>query len=140
MGRLAAIFGALLGVLLVPLALAGPTSLLILPAHALLSTLTTAAALGEGFAGRPRRARWWGVGFVGASLAMIAALELGAEAQGGADGRAWYWVAPWAGALLWGWVPPAAALVGSWVGELRRSALARHAVNSRRPMIEATES
>src|SRR5687768_7223715 len=114
MRRLLAIFGGLLGALLVPLALAGPTAWLLIPAHLAFTILATVAAVLEGFAGYPERARIWGFGHLVATLAMVGALELGADLR---DGSAWYWFAPWIAAAVWGWVPMVAAGLAGWGGE-----------------------
>src|SRR3712207_8283283 len=46
--------------LLVPLALSGPTSLFLLPAHLAFALVTSTGALLDGFDGCPERARRWG--------------------------------------------------------------------------------
>jgi hypothetical protein len=97
---LAAIVGGLLGGLLVPLALAAPTSLLLIPAHFLFTLLASIAALGEGLSGRPQRARAWGGAHLLASILMVAGLEVGARVH-----EVRYWIGPWILALLWGWLP-----------------------------------
>jgi len=127
MGRVAAVFGGLVGVLLVPLALAAPTAWVLVPAHLLFSVLVTIATTGEGFAGRPERARLWGLAYLVASVAMVAALELGAGVRSSR-----YWIGPWVLVLLWAWVPPVAAGLAGWMGEARERALGRRAVRSRR--------
>ena len=80
--RLAAILGGLVGVLLVPLALAAPTSLLLLPAHLAFCALASAAAIGEGLAARPERARLRGAWSLVATIGMVAALQLGSGVDG----------------------------------------------------------
>jgi hypothetical protein len=111
--RLLAIFGALLGILLVPLALIGPTAVLLLPAHLAFTATATAGALGEGVAGHPERARWWGLMHLVGSFAMVGALELGARIIE----HSAYWVVPWTAAVLWGWIPSVTAGVAGWAGE-----------------------
>ena len=113
MGRLLAIFGGLIGVLLVPLALVSPTAWLLLPAHLAFTVLATVAALGSGVAGRPGRARAWGVGHLLASIAMVTALEIGSRAAGGSC----YWIVPWLPAVMWGWIPSVAGGLSGWFGE-----------------------
>src|SRR5688500_7340947 len=108
MSRLAAILGGLVGMLLVPLALVAPTALLLLPAHFAFTALATAAALGEGVAGRPERARLWGWWHLVVSIVTVGGLELGSRL----DGRG-YWVVPWVFVLAWGWLPP---VVGGLAG------------------------
>ena len=126
MGRLAAVLGALLGVVLVPLALVAPTAILLLPGHLAFTALATAGAIGEGVAGRPERARLWGALHLVGSIAMIAALELGSRV----DGRA-YWIVPWLFAVIWGWIPAVAGGLAGWLGEGIRRKLSDRAVRRR---------
>lgn len=127
MGRLGAVIGALVGVLLVPLALVSPTYVLLLPAHLIFTALAVVAAVLEGLAGRPERARLWGFGHLVASIAMIGALELGARVSG----TSW-WVLPWILVLLWGWLPISIAGLSGWAGEYIRQRRSDRAVRLRR--------
>lgn len=126
MGRLAAVLGALLGILLVPLALVAPTAILLLPGHLAFTVLATAGAVGEGIAGRPERARLWGASHLVASIAMVGALELGSRV----DGRA-YWIVPWVFAVIWGWIPAVVGGLSGWMGEAIRRKLSDRAVRRR---------
>ncbi len=127
MGRLAAILGALIGLLLVPLALVSPTWLLLLPAHLLFTLLALAATVAEGLAGRAERARQWGFGHLVATIAMIGALELGARV----DGSRW-WLIPWVLVLLWGWLPITVSGVAGWAGDEIRGRRSARAVKRRK--------
>lgn len=112
---------------LIPLGLAVPTAWLVVPVHLVFAALVTVATLGEGLSGHPERARRWGLGYIVSSLLLVAAMELGAALRGTA-----YWQLPLALMLLWGWVPPAVAMVAGGVGELRERALGRRAVRRRK--------
>lgn len=126
MGRLFAVLGGLFGVLLVPLSLVAPTAWLVLPGHLALTVLATVAALHAGWIGRAERARLWGLGYLVATIAMVAALQLGREVSGGV-----WWVFPWFAAVLWGWIPPVVAGLSGWVGDAVRDARSRRAVRRR---------
>lgn len=129
MERLLALFAGLLGVLLVPLALSGPTALLLLPSHLGLSLVVSLGAALDGLDGRPERARRWGFFYLLATLGMVAALEIG----GLAHGRTWtYWGVPWGAALIWGWVPPVVSGVAGALGRTRERRLSRRAVRLRK--------
>jgi hypothetical protein len=130
--RLLAIVGALLGVLLVPIALVGPTAWLVVPAHALFSLLVTVAAVIDGLSGRAERARVWGIGYMVASLATIGALQFGSTVEGRA-----YWVVPWVAMLAWGWAPPVVAGLAGWAGELVRAWRSDRSVQRRKREIPA---
>jgi hypothetical protein len=127
--RLLVILAGLLAVLLVPLALSGPTALLLLPAHLAFAIVTSTGALLDGFDGWPERARRWGFVFLVVSLATVGALQLGADVRGLAMG---YWGIPWLGVLLWGWVPPVVCGFAGVMGSARRDRLVRRAVARRR--------
>lgn len=127
MARLAAVFGALLALLLVPLALAPTTAWLLLPAHLVFTVLVSCAALGEGWVGHPGRARAWGGSYLVASVLMVAALELGGRVH--TPGYTWL---PWTCALIWGWTAPLAAGLGGMLGEQRRRHLIGRAVAARK--------
>lgn len=129
MGRLLAIVAGLLAVLLVPLALGGPTALLLLPAHLGLSLAVVAGALLDGFDGRPERARRWGFFYLLATFAMVLALELGADARGRALA---YWGVPWVAALAWGWIPPVASGLAGMIGAARERRLVGRVVRHRK--------
>lgn len=127
MGRILAVFGGLVGLLLVPLALAGPTAWLLLPAHGVFALLATAGSVVEGVAGRPQRARLWLLGYLVASVAMVAGMELGSMVRGQS-----YWTLPLAILLLWAWIPAAVAGVAGWFGEHRLLARTRRSRRRRR--------
>jgi hypothetical protein len=114
--RLLAILAGVLGVLLVPLALSGPTALLLVPAHLAFAALVCVGAVWEGLDGAPERARRWGFGFLVATIAMVGALQVGAEVHGQGMG---YWGAPWLAALCWSGVPPVASGLAGWYGSHR---------------------
>lgn len=123
------IVAGLLAFLLVPLALSGPTSLFLLPAHLAFAAVTSTGALLDGFDGCPERARRWGFVFLVASAAMVGALELGADVR--STGML-YWGPAWLGALLWGWIPPVVCGMAGVMGEGRQERLVRRAVRARR--------
>lgn len=127
MSRLAAIVGAMLGILLVPLALIGQTAWLVVPSHALFAVLVTIAAVADGVTGRPERARVWGAGYLVCSIATIAALQVGSSVEGRA-----YWIGPWMAMLVWGWIPPIAAGLAGWLGDGVRSWRSNRAVRQRK--------
>ncbi len=112
MRRLLAIVGALLALCTVPLGLVGPTSLLLLPAHAALTLIATVGAVLEGARGAPERARAWGFGHLIATFGVMLAFELGRRATVGG-----WWVIPWLGIVSWGWVPMVVAGGSGWIGE-----------------------
>jgi hypothetical protein len=124
--RLAAILGGLVGVLIVPLALVAPTSILLIPAHLGFALLATFGAVGEAVVARPERSRIWGLWFLVASIAMVAALQFGSQV----DGRA-YWMLPWIAALAWGWIPPVVAGIAGWGGDALRERRTRQVVRAR---------
>jgi hypothetical protein len=121
-------FTALLGALLVPLALGSGTAWLLIPAHLGFSVACAGGATLAGVRGRPWRARAYGLGFLAASLGAVVALAAGSEARDGA----WYWILPWAVCLLWAWIPPIIALLAAWLGEARRAGRTRSVVRRRR--------
>jgi hypothetical protein len=127
LGRLAAILGALLAAVLIPLALSPTTAWLILPGHLTFTLLASAAAVAEGWLGHPGRARAWGGGYLVASVGMVAALELGSRVFG--QGYTWL---PWTAVLIWGWVPPVVSGLSGALGEQRRRRLARLSVGQRK--------
>lgn len=129
MTRLLAVFAALIGVLLFPLALSAPTTWLLLPAHLFFSLLVTGGAVGEGLAGRPSRARIWGAMYIVATGAMIAALTLGSDVRG--SGMT-YWAVPFLAAMVWGWIPPTIAGIAGAMGDVRRRQLSNRAIRQRR--------
>ena len=129
MGRLLAIFAGLLAVLLVPLALGGPTTLLLLPAHLGLSLVVSTGAALDGLDGHAERARRWGFFYLLATLAMVVALEVGAGVRGKSLG---YWGVSWAVMLLWGWAPPVISGFSGMVGAARGRRLVRSTVRRRR--------
>ena len=128
MSRLLAIHAGLLGIVLVPLALSGPTALLLVPAHLGFSAIVALGAVWDGIDGWPERARRWGAFYLVATLAMVAALELGADARGGGLG---YWGVPWTAALCWGWLPPVVAGLAGWWGAARQARRIRRIVHRR---------
>lgn len=129
MERLLALFAGLLGLLLVPLALSGPTALLLTPTHLGLSLVVSAGAVLDGLDGRPERARRWGFFYLLATLLMVAALEIGASAH---DRALSYWGVPWGAALLWGWIPPLVSGAAGVVGRAREKRLVRRVVRTRK--------
>lgn len=131
MSRLLAIVAGLLAVLLVPLALSGPTALMLLPAHLAFAAVVCTGAVLDGFDGWPTRARRWELLFLVVSVAMVAALQLGAEVRGLWMG---YWGIPWIGVLLWGWIPPLICEMAASMGSVRQQTLTRRAVARRRVM------
>jgi hypothetical protein len=124
MSRVLAAHAALLGLLLAPLALSGPTAWLLVPVHAVFSVLVSLGAALDGWRGHPDTARRWGFGYLVASALMIGALQLGAETRGA--GMA-YWGVPWVAALAWGWIPPVIAGFAGWIAEARERRLVRRA-------------
>ena len=131
MSRAAASLAALIGVLLVPLALAAPTSFVLIPAHLSLTLLTLVAIGADTFHGRPGRVLAWPVLYVGASVAMVVALEAGFSVRT----AGWYTltpVFPWVVTLTWVWTVPLAGLVGYELARMRRRRLSRIAVARRK--------
>src|SRR5262249_32743865 len=114
---------------LVPLALGGPTALLLLPAHFGLSLVVAVGAAIDGADGYPDRARRWGFGYLVATTAMVAALEIGARVRGLSIG---YWGVPWSAALLWGWAPPRVAGIAGAGGPARERRRRAAVVRARR--------
>ncbi|MEQ1508743.1 MAG: hypothetical protein ABMB14_41330, partial [Myxococcota bacterium] len=127
--RLLAIVAGLLAILLVPLALSGPTALLCPPAHLALAVTCCIGSVLDGLDGWPERARRWGFFYLVASIAMVAALELGADVRSQTWG---YWGIPWVMAMVWGWIPPVVAGMGGMVGEVRQRRLTTKVVRHRR--------
>lgn len=134
MQGLLAVLAALLGVLMVPLALAGGTAWLLLPAHLAFSGACTVGALLGGLSGHPWRARQFALGYLVGSVAAVAALTLGSGARDGS----WYWMLPWAGALIWAWAPPIAGMAAASLGEVRRRGRTRRVVRRRRKELRET--
>ncbi len=129
MRRLAAIFGGLFGVLLIPLGLAGPTAWLLVPAHLGFTIIAAVGATLEGLMGYGERARLWGLFYLVATIAMVGTLELAATARGSSE---LYWMAPWVGALVWGWIPPVVSGLAGTFGEERARNMNRRAVQHRK--------
>lgn len=119
----------MIGLLLGPLALAGPTAWLLVPVHAVFSAVVCMGAAWDGLQGHVGRTRAWGFGYLLATLAMVACLELGADVHG-----SWmaYWGPPWILAALWAWAPPLVAGLAGMLAEQRSGSLARRAVRRRR--------
>ena len=115
MQSLLAVLGALLGIVLVPLALAGGTAWLLLPGHLAFAGACAAGAVLAGLDGHPWRARTFGGAYLLGSVLVVAALAIGSEARDGS----WYWILPWAAGLVWGWAPPVIAGIMGFVGERR---------------------
>ncbi|HHO50671.1 MAG TPA: hypothetical protein ENK18_07290 [Deltaproteobacteria bacterium] len=137
MGRLLAIFAGCSALLLVPLALSAPTAwLLVAPVHLALAGLTCAGGLVDGIAGRPEGARRWGLFYLLASLAMVAALELGGMLRAprlmGVAVPGLYWGGAWCLVLTWGWFPPVFCGGMGVVGELRRRRRTHRVLRRRR--------
>lgn len=128
MTRLIALLAGLLAVLLVPLALSGPTALLAAPAHFAFSLAVATGAVLDGLDGWPTRARRWGFVYLVATIAMIAALQVGADARGAGLG---YWGIPWIAVLAWGWIPPVVASAAGALGAARARRLT-HVARQRR--------
>lgn len=128
MQGLLAVGAGLFAVALVPLALGGGTAWMLIPAHLVFSGLCAVGALLCGLDGHPARARAFGIGFVAVSLAVVGALTVGSEVRGGS----WYWMVPWAPALLWSWVPPVIAGAAVFLGQRRRRSRTRRTVRRRR--------
>lgn len=125
MGRLLAIFAGCSALLLVPLSLSPPTAwLLVAPTHLALALLTCTGGLVDGVAGRPEAVRRWGLFYLLASLAMVAALEIGglfrAPRLMGTTVPGLYWGGAWCLVLTWGWIPPVFCGGMAMVGELRQ--------------------
>lgn len=129
MTRLLAMVAGLLAVLLVPLALSGPTAQLVPVAHLGFSLAVSIGALLDGLDGWPERARRWGFAYLVATAATVGALELGADVRH--QGMA-YWAFPWFSVLLWGWVPPLVAGIAGTVGGFRARRLAAGVLRHRR--------
>ncbi|MEQ1565233.1 MAG: hypothetical protein ABMA64_06315 [Myxococcota bacterium] len=118
MRRLCAIAAGLLGIVSIPLALSGPTALLLVPAHLALSVVVCVGAVLDGIDAWGERARRWGLFHLVATAAAIAALQVGAQVRGEGAG---YWGVPWVAVLAWGWVPPVVAgLAGAWADRRAR--------------------
>jgi hypothetical protein len=133
LSRLAAGLATLVGLLLVPLGLAAPTSFVLLPAHLFFTVLTLVAIGADSFLGRPGRVGVWTVLYVLASVCMVVSLEVGFSVRP----EGWYAltpIVPWAGAVLWGWTVPVAGLVAFEIARLRRRRLSKLAVARRRAM------
>lgn len=127
MGRLLAILSGLLGVLIVPLALAAATSWLAVLAHLLLAATCTTLSVWHGAAGRPAEARGWGLWFVLVTVAAGLSLHVGSWQRDG-----WGWAVPLVLLCLWGWIPPVIAWVAGAAGTSRRWSRSRRAVGRRR--------
>jgi len=128
MTRVLAVQAGILGLLLAPLALAGPTAWLLIPVHAVFSTLVTLGAVLDGWNGRPESARRWGFAYLVATALMIGALQLGAQTR---EAGFLYWSGPWISALAWGWIPPILAGGAGFVGDWRERRLGTRAVRRR---------
>lgn len=128
MTHLLAIVAGLLAVLLVPLALSGPTALLLLPAHLAFVLVTSTGAILDGLDGCPERARRWGFLYIVATLLMVAALQLGGDVRGQALS---YWGIPWLGAVIWGWIPPVVSGMAGVLGIARQRRLVTRVVHVR---------
>ena len=129
MRRLAAIFGGLVGILLIPLGLAGPTAWLLIPAHLGFTIIASAGAALEGLMGQAERARLWGLYYLVITLAMAGSLELAATVRESSDV---YWMAPWLAALMWGWIPPVVSGVAGTFGEERARNMTRRVIHRRK--------
>lgn len=125
---LLALFAALLGVLMVPLALASGTAWLLLPAHFFFTVLCSLGPILAALGGRPWRARLYGLGYLAATLAVVVSLSVGSEAREGS----WYWILPWAGGLIWAWFPPVIAAGCAYLAGLRREQRTGSVVRRRR--------
>lgn len=123
MRRLTGVGAGLLGLLLVPLALAPTTSWLAVLGHLVLSGLCVGLAAWEGVAGRPGTARAWGAWSVLSTAGVAGALHVGWAEHG-----SWAWIGPFALLALWGWVPPVAAWGAGSLGARRQAGRARRAV------------
>lgn len=128
MQALLGVLAGLIGILLVPLALAGGTAWLIVPAHLMLAVSCTGGAVLAGLGGRPGTVQAYSAGYLVASLAMVAALAVGSEVRDGS----WYWMVPWSAVLIWGWAPPVVAGFMTWVASSRRRSRTRAVVRRRR--------
>ena len=135
MRRLAAVVGALLGIVLPFVALAPLTAWLILPGHLVFTMIAATAPVMEGWDGHPEAARVWGGLYLVASVVLVAALELGSQVHG----ATYVWL-PWTAMLSWGWMPPIASGVGGWLGQRRRRRLSRAAVLRRRDAAQGAAS
>jgi hypothetical protein len=129
MSRLLSILAGLLSVLLVPLALSGPTALLVPVAHLAFSLSVCTGAMLDGLDGWPERARRWGFVYLVATAAAVAALQLGADVR---HQGAWYWGVPWVSILAWGWIPPLVSGLAGSLGVARARRLTRRVVVHRR--------
>ena len=128
MQGLLAVLAGLLGVLLVPVALAGGTAWLLLPTHLVFAGACTLGAILAGIDGYPGRVRAFGGVYLVASIAAVVALSWGSSARD----DSWYWILPWAGSLLWAWAPPVVVGVFTFVGSRRRRFRTRRTVRRRR--------
>ena len=129
MGRLLSIVAGLLAVLLVPLALSGPTALLVPVAHLAFSLTVSLGAMLDGLDGWPERARRWGFVYLVASAATVGALQLGADVREQGLG---YWGIPWIAILSWGWIPPVVSALSGMFGVARARRLSRRTLRIRR--------
>ncbi len=129
MTKPAAAFAGMIGLLLGPLALAGPTAWLLAPVHAVFALVVCLGAAWDGLAGHVGRTRAWGFGYLLATLGMVACLELGAGVSGGSMG---YWGPPWLLVATWAWIPPVIAGLAGMLAGQRSGALSRKAVRRRR--------
>ncbi|TVQ91122.1 MAG: hypothetical protein EA397_11550 [Deltaproteobacteria bacterium] len=125
---LLALFTTLLGAMLIPLALASGTAWLLLPGHLVFSILCCLGPILAALGGRSWRARTYGLGYLALSIALVIALAIGSEVREGS----WYWILPWAGGLLWAWIPPVIATGSAWVADLRRAQRTASVVSRRR--------
>jgi hypothetical protein len=114
---------------LLALALSGPTAVMLVPGHALFATLVCAGAMVDGWWGRPDRARAWVGMYLVASILLVAVLEFGADMRHEGMG---YWGLPWAFMLMWGWVPPLVGGAAGVLGVLRRRSLVASTVRKRK--------
>lgn len=129
MSRLIAILAGLLAVLLVPLALSGPTALLVPPAHLAFCLAVATGSVLDGLDGWPERARRWGFVYLVATVATVAALQVGADVRQAGLG---YWGVPWVAVLAWGWMPPVIAAFAGSLGAARARRLTARSVRHRR--------
>lgn len=118
---------AFLGLVVVPMALSGPTSWLGAVVHLGLTAVVLVGMLRAAVGGSPRAVVAWAGGHLLATLGFVGALEVGASVRESA-----YWAVPWIAVLAWAWTPGALLLALGPFASLRDRALSRAATRARR--------
>jgi len=97
--------------------------------HLALTILTCVQMGWNVLTGRPSTLMRWFAGHLLATIALMAASDLGSQVQDSS-----YWMMPFAFLALWGWWPSAVALWGELYARIRANWLARRAVRHRAPI------